>query len=191
MTRHGRLHPLLSVPDDIPELLIAQYRACTRQMPMMYGILVASSWALAASHNRRPTPQITVHALKQANRLAMFFALGFVGWALALFPYGDAYQRSQVLFYMAITVIASIFCLTHLRSAAVIVTSRQAARRRHLYRRCGNIGAVRTRPRRRVQRGPRLSVRVSRSREADRERIEAIERERQQQNPTPPVSVLQ
>jgi diguanylate cyclase (GGDEF)-like protein len=51
-------------------------------------------------------------------------ALGFVYaiWAICLYPYGDAYQRCHVAFFMATTVIGTIFCLMHLRQAALLVT---------------------------------------------------------------------
>jgi diguanylate cyclase (GGDEF)-like protein len=69
------------------------------------------------------TPELVFKHLTRTNRLAFFIALGFTAWALALFPYGDAYTKSHVAFYMAITVIACIFCLMHLRSAALITTA--------------------------------------------------------------------
>ncbi|MDI1363729.1 MAG: EAL domain-containing protein [bacterium] len=53
---------------------------------------------------------------------AAVMAVAFTAWSLSLYPYGDAYQQSHVAFYMAITVIACIFCLTHLRAAARVVT---------------------------------------------------------------------
>ncbi|AYM13634.1 EAL domain-containing protein [Agrobacterium tumefaciens] len=40
----------MSVRSDNPDLLKAQYRAFTRQMPMMYFILISSTWALATTH---------------------------------------------------------------------------------------------------------------------------------------------
>ncbi|OCJ55805.1 histidine kinase [Agrobacterium rubi] len=40
----------LRIPDHNPELLKAKYRAFCRQMPMMYFILISSTWALAATH---------------------------------------------------------------------------------------------------------------------------------------------
>jgi len=148
-----RIVGLVAVPDDNPELLREQYRAFSRQMPMMYPILVSSTWAVAATHladaplwltvgvpllltlgalvrviywwrsrNVDPSPQDARRALIRTNRLAIVTAVAFTGWSLLLFPYGDAYSRSHLAFYMAITVIACIFCLMHLRSAALIVT---------------------------------------------------------------------
>ncbi|WP_234906125.1 putative bifunctional diguanylate cyclase/phosphodiesterase [Affinirhizobium pseudoryzae] len=40
----------MSVRADNPELLKAQYRAFSRQLPMMYLILLSSTWALSATH---------------------------------------------------------------------------------------------------------------------------------------------
>ena len=46
----------------------------------------------------------------------------FLAWGLALYQYGDAYAQGHVVFYMVITVIGGIFCLMHLRSAALLLT---------------------------------------------------------------------
>ena len=45
----------------------------------------------------------------------------FLVWALCLYPYGDAFMKGHVEFYIAITVIGCIFCLMHLRPAAFLV----------------------------------------------------------------------
>lgn len=147
-----RIRRFMSIPSD-PELLKAQYRAFSQQLPMMYFILMTSTWAVAATHmayapywltvgmpvlmtifcayrvahwwkSRRikPTPEIAARALNRTNRLASGIAITFVTWSLMLFPYGDAYAKSHLAFYMAITVISCIFCLTHLRPAAIKVT---------------------------------------------------------------------
>ncbi|MGR6430396.1 putative bifunctional diguanylate cyclase/phosphodiesterase [Rhizobium sp. PAMB 3174] len=143
----------MSVPAGNPELLKAQYQSFSRQLPVMYLILMTSTWALAATHmkiapywltiivpviftigtalriihwwksiGRKPTPELALQALTRTNRLAFLIAAAFAGWSYMLLPYGDAYTRSHVAFYMAITVISCIFCLTHLRSAAITVT---------------------------------------------------------------------
>ena len=44
-------------------------------------------------------------------------------WALCLYPYGDAYARSHVAFFGSITVIGCIFCLMHIRPAALMLTA--------------------------------------------------------------------
>ena len=45
-----RIRSFMSIPADNPELLKAQYRAFSRQLPMMYFILMTSTWAVAATH---------------------------------------------------------------------------------------------------------------------------------------------
>ena len=63
------------------------------------------------------------HALLLGTiRNAAIISIAFTGWSLALFPYGDSYAKAHIAFFMAITVIACIFCLMHLRIAALIVT---------------------------------------------------------------------
>lgn len=152
-TLAGRIARFMDVPADNPELLKAQYRAFSRQLPMMYFILISSTWAVAVTYraitpawltvgipllltlacairvlhwwpSRRidPTPELALRALKRTNRLASIMAVSFTAWSLALFHHGDPYTRSYLAFYMAITVIACIFCLMHLRSAAITVT---------------------------------------------------------------------
>jgi diguanylate cyclase (GGDEF)-like protein len=54
--------------------------------------------------------------------VAGVFGAMFLAWGLALYQYGDAYAQGHVVFYMAITVISGIFCLMHLRSAALVLT---------------------------------------------------------------------
>src|ERR1700675_3631746 len=45
-----KIREFMSVPRDNPELLKAQYRAFSRQLPLMYFILLTNTWALAVSH---------------------------------------------------------------------------------------------------------------------------------------------
>jgi diguanylate cyclase (GGDEF)-like protein len=149
-----RLRALFSVDRSNSKLLSAQYVALSRQLPVMYVILLVNTVALAVTHvhmaprwlavflpllltsvgSLRATlwwrkrgvpasPEAILQTLTRTNRLAVFLAFGFTAWALALYPYGDAYARSHIAFYMAITVIACIFCMMHLRSAALITTA--------------------------------------------------------------------
>ncbi|NTF59584.1 EAL domain-containing protein [Agrobacterium rhizogenes] len=142
----------MSIPLDNPELLKAQYRAFSYQLPLMYVILLTNTWVLASTHMSvaptwlvlyipvlltlvcvvrivswsrsmriAPTSELAAQALTRTNRLASIIAIAFTAWALTLFPYGDAYAKSHVAFYMAITVIGVIFCLMHLRPAAFTV----------------------------------------------------------------------
>lgn len=142
----------MSVRTDNPALVKAQYKAFSRQIPMMYFILLSSTWALASTHldhapieltvgvpilftvvcltrlwqwwrsrNASPPVEVAIAALRRTNLLAVIIAVAFTVWALSLFSHGDAYLRSHVAFYMAITVVVCIVSLMHLRSAAFAV----------------------------------------------------------------------
>src|SRR5690606_6644733 len=123
----------------------------SRQVPLMYGILVVNSLVLAATHPQAP-PLLRLYipgiltliclsrialwwgtrrqelAHKQARRLlfstvflSATLGFGFAAWALSLYSYGDAYQQSHVAFYLGITSICCVFCLMHVRGAATMV----------------------------------------------------------------------
>ena len=140
------------IPRDNPELLIAQYKIFSYQVPLLYLILIINTWALAATHfatapywltvvipavmsvvcgsralvwvrsiGQAADAELAYRSLRRTNRLASAVATLFTTWALLLFPYGDAYTKVHVAFYMAITVIGVILCLLHLRSAAIMV----------------------------------------------------------------------
>jgi diguanylate cyclase (GGDEF)-like protein len=150
MSAMKRLAQFFAVPED-PELIRAQARAFGRQVPLMYGILLVNSLVLAATHPTAPDllrihiPGLLTlvclvrigvwwrsrdagisdakarRLLKSTVWVAGILGLGFSGWALSLYPYGDAYQQSHIAFYMGITSIGCVFCLTHLRAAAMMV----------------------------------------------------------------------
>ncbi len=60
--------------------------------------------------------------LRSTAVLTAFFSVAFVSWAIALSLYGGPYEQGHVAIFVAITVIACIFCLTHLPVAALLVT---------------------------------------------------------------------
>lgn len=136
------------------ELLKAQHRAFSRQMPLMYFILLSNTWAAAATHlasaplwltiglptlltllsavrvlhwwksrNDSATPEVAQAALQRVKHVAFWISIVLVAWSAMLFPYGDAYARSHLAFYMAITLISCIFSVMHVRAAALIVTA--------------------------------------------------------------------
>ncbi len=153
-TGFERAFALFTVPNDNPELTLAQFKAFSKQVPLLYFILATNMVSLSATHqgiapdylviylpgfftlictvraiawltrrNVEQTPAQAYRKLRATNVLAGILAIYFTGWALALFPYGSAYQQAHVAFFMAITVIGCIFCLMHLRSAALLVTA--------------------------------------------------------------------
>ncbi|MET0173978.1 MAG: GGDEF-domain containing protein, partial [Agrobacterium vaccinii] len=75
------------------------------------------------SRNEIPSPDYALSALRRTQRLSVGISVSFTAWSLLLYPYGDAYQQSHIAFYMAITVISCIFCLMHVRSAALFVAA--------------------------------------------------------------------
>ena len=139
-----------SVPRDNPELLRAQYAAFSKQVPLLYTILVINTWGLATTHiglapdwlaillptaltlvciirciswwrsrSYVPSSGEAYQALTRTNRLTAILGVMFVAWSLSLYSYGNAYTQSHIAFFMGITVVSCIFCLMHLRAAAL------------------------------------------------------------------------
>ena len=146
------LKDVMVVRTDDAELLRAQVDALSRLVPLLYFILVANAWVLAASFfGKAPdwlsvyiaallsavcafrlfqwwkkkgvalTPAQAVGELHRTNRLAAVLGLSFSGWAIALFPFGDAYAQANIGTFMTVAMLGSMLCLIHLRSAALIV----------------------------------------------------------------------
>jgi diguanylate cyclase (GGDEF)-like protein len=134
------------------ELVQAKLAAFTRQVPIMYGLVIVNTMALAITHYNTAPRLLTVylpggldvvcairlvtwwrerqqtrtlpeaiHRLRVTIIMAALLGIGFTSWGLSLFPYGDAYARGHIAFFMAITVIGCGFCLMHLRAAALLV----------------------------------------------------------------------
>jgi diguanylate cyclase (GGDEF)-like protein len=153
VTLFQSLKRLITVPNDNPELTLAQFKAFSKQVPLLYFILLTNMLSLAGTHqNSAPfwlvkvIPIIfavifivrglgwiresrkTVDAayayrrLVATNRLVLPISVFSVVWSISLIPYGNDYQKAHVAFFMSITVIGVIFCLMHLRSAALMVT---------------------------------------------------------------------
>jgi diguanylate cyclase (GGDEF)-like protein len=72
-----QIRNFLSVPRDNPELLKAQYRAFSHQLPLMYFILLTNTWALAVSHLNVAPVWLTVYVPAVFTILC---GLRFVGW---------------------------------------------------------------------------------------------------------------
>jgi diguanylate cyclase (GGDEF)-like protein len=143
---------LFRVPTD-PDLTRAQFSAFSKQIPLLYFILITNTLAVAYTYVPLAPAWLTIaipgalavlaalrtfwwlkqrhlvrsdadilRNLRATNWLTIPIGAGFTAWSFALFPYGDPFAKGQVAFYMAVTVIGCIFCLMHLRSAALIVT---------------------------------------------------------------------
>jgi diguanylate cyclase (GGDEF)-like protein len=154
MTAIGKFAKRYLVPEDQPELLVAQAMALTRHLPAMYLVLMVNAAGLAFTHFTSAPVALTLigpvllafvctarmirwwrsreaamdparaaRMLTGTVGIAPVLTIAFSAWSLALFPYGDAFQKAHVAFFMAITVIACVFCLMHLRAAALLVTT--------------------------------------------------------------------
>jgi diguanylate cyclase (GGDEF)-like protein len=64
-----------------------------------------------------------ITSLRTTLRFVGFLGIAFCAWSLSLYPYGDAYAKCHVAFYMSITLISCILCLMHLRGAALLLTA--------------------------------------------------------------------
>ncbi len=68
-------------------------------------------------------PRKAATALSRTFVLSGLLAAAFSIWSIGLYPFGTVEMQAHIAFYMAITVIGCIFCLTHLRPAAFVVTA--------------------------------------------------------------------
>ena len=98
-------------------------RLLTLQAPCLLLPLCAQR---AVAWMRYDVAAMSAEAMRRRLRtsVALVASLGvvFTAWSLALAPYGDAYARTHVAFFMSITVIGCVFCLMHLRAAALSLT---------------------------------------------------------------------
>ena len=60
--------------------------------------------------------------MRRVTLVGAVFSLGYVSWALMLDQYGGPYEQSHVAIFVAVTILGCIFCLTHLPSAARLIT---------------------------------------------------------------------
>lgn len=67
-------------------------------------------------------PKAAARTLRATVLLGGALGFAFLAWALSLFPYGDTSRHGHILFFVGITVVSCIFCLMHVRPAALILT---------------------------------------------------------------------
>ena len=138
---------------DDPALAVSQAVNLQRQVPLLYGLLLINSLAVAITHRHQAPAVLTVsvpavlfaitfirmiHWLRQASKgvptaeqarrqlraitaVSGPVALAYVGWSLALAPYGGPFEQAHVGLYISTTVIGCIFCLIVLPQAALLV----------------------------------------------------------------------
>jgi len=122
--------PLLFIILNATALILAATHL--RCAPPLLTILMPAIFCLACFMRLRYWRRLDLAAIDGPGALARMktttisvaiLGIVFTAWSLALYPYGDAYARCHVAFYMAITVISCILCLTHLRGAALLLTA--------------------------------------------------------------------
>lgn len=64
-----------------------------------------------------------VRHLRRTSIVTVLLSIGFVSWGLTLDGYGGPYHQAHVVVFIAITVIACIFCLSYLPTAAFLATT--------------------------------------------------------------------
>ncbi|MFD2780118.1 putative bifunctional diguanylate cyclase/phosphodiesterase [Novosphingobium pokkalii] len=138
---------------DDPALAVSQATNLQRQVPLLYGLLLINSFAVAITHRNQapsvltvsvpaalfiitfirmvhwlrqarkgvPTPQQARRQLRAITAVSGPVALAYVGWSLALAPYGGPFEQAHVGLYISTTVIGCIFCLIVLPQAAMLV----------------------------------------------------------------------
>jgi predicted signal transduction protein with EAL and GGDEF domain len=145
---------LFLVPTDNPDLMLSQLRACSRQVPLLYFILVVNTVALGVTHygvapnvltigfpalvavgcwlrvwawtkirDEEMSEAVVRRRLKISVVIAGGLGVSFVCWGLSLYRYGDAYTQGHVAFYLGITVASCVFCMMHVRPAALLLTA--------------------------------------------------------------------
>ncbi|WP_417684301.1 putative bifunctional diguanylate cyclase/phosphodiesterase [Roseibium sp.] len=134
-------------------MILAQHKANTRQIPLLYFLIVVNAWSLVAtsfdaapayltfhvpallsaiallrmvtwwrSRKDEPDGKLALKRLQRTNRVAAVLGVCFSIWGISLFSYGDAYGQGHAAFFIGVTVVGCIFCLSHVRSAALSVT---------------------------------------------------------------------
>lgn len=76
---------------------------------------------LRVKHHTYTAEQAVIY-LKTSYYVICALGPTMTAWALALYPYGNGYAKVHVAFFMSITVIGCIFCLMHVRAAALMLT---------------------------------------------------------------------
>ncbi|MBB3312953.1 diguanylate cyclase (GGDEF)-like protein [Rhizobium sp. BK196] len=143
----------LRLQKDNPKFLVAQFKALSSQIPILYVLLVINALAVAITHiksaplwlslyipvglsivcvfrlcwweisgKENVTPERALRLMKVTLSGAVILTIGFGGWAIALYQYGDASQQGQIAYFLVVTGISCVFCLMHLPLAATITT---------------------------------------------------------------------
>jgi diguanylate cyclase (GGDEF)-like protein len=119
------LYGLLSV--NAGALAVTHYGLAPAYLTLGIPGTVIALCLLRAIHWWRLRPETLDEAqaarhLRRTTVLTVFFSVAFVIWAMVLNTFGGPYEQGHVAIFVAVTVIACIFCLTYLPLAAFLVT---------------------------------------------------------------------
>jgi diguanylate cyclase (GGDEF)-like protein len=77
-------------------------------------------WLRQGSEDRLSDAEIS-HYLQRTCQLAVLLTLTFNAWVIWVFQDADAYARSNLTFFLALSQVSTVFCLMTLRAAAMLV----------------------------------------------------------------------
>ncbi len=86
-------------------------------------ICVAGLFRWMWTKERKFSADQIVRRLKQTAILTGVITLLFLISGISLFPYGDAYDQTQIAFFLATTAMGCVFCLMYFRPSALIVAT--------------------------------------------------------------------
>lgn len=150
---HFNIKKIFAKEDIENDLILAQYRSMSKQLPVLFFILASSCLTLVVTfHDIAPaflglyvpmalilvslmrgiwwasvgSEPVTVETarrrLKSTVAYGTIVALSFIVWALSLYVHADDFGVAQLNFSIALTVIGSVVCLMHVRTAAMSIS---------------------------------------------------------------------
>ncbi len=135
-----------------PTLNRAQFNALTKQMPVLYCVLIANALSVGYTHAAIAPAALSIYfplvlslvclarlivwrrsqaaqlddaqiarRLQSMALLTAALSSAITSWCMLLYPHGGPYEQSQVAFFMSVTVLGCLICLTHLTSASALL----------------------------------------------------------------------
>jgi diguanylate cyclase (GGDEF)-like protein len=107
-------------------LAATHFETAPAPLTILAPAILCAAFLIRVTTRRRARDEVVtneeaVRRLRSTIQNAALIGFAFTAWALSLYPYGNAYAQAHVAFCIAITVIGCIFCLMHLRAAALAV----------------------------------------------------------------------
>lgn len=94
----------------------------TTALPVFFSaIFFARAIRMVLARRRPISHRQVIYQIRIILVLVTILGIGITIWSLALFPYGDAYLKGQMTFFLGITIITVITCLMPLRQVGPII----------------------------------------------------------------------